>query len=61
MCIRDRSNIIKLLKELNTTTGKTVILITHDPDVAREASRVISVHDGKIKDDNLDLDKPEKK
>ena len=55
------SNIIKLLKELNATTGKTVILITHDPDVAREASRVISVHDGKIKDDNLDLDKPEKK
>lgn len=55
------SNIIKLLKELNTTTGKTVILITHDPDVAREASRVISVHDGKINDENLDLDKSEKK
>ena len=50
------SNIIKLLKELNTTTGKTVILITHDSNIAREASRVISVRDGKIEDYNLDLE-----
>ena len=49
------SNIIKLLKELNTTTGKTVILITHDSNIAREASRVISVRDGKIEDYNLDF------
>ena len=52
------SNIIKLLKELNTTTGKTVILITHDSNIAREASRVISVRDGKIEDYNLDLENP---
>ena len=44
--------IINLLSELNQKTGKTIILITHDPDVAMKASRVITVKDGKIEDDN---------
>ena len=47
--------IINLLSELNQKTGKTIILITHDPDVAMKASRVITVKDGKIEDDNYDL------
>ena len=47
--------IINLLSELNQKTGKTIILITHDPDVAMKASRVITVKDCKIEDDNYDL------
>ncbi|MAM42322.1 MAG: macrolide ABC transporter ATP-binding protein [Thaumarchaeota archaeon] len=47
--------IINLLSELNQKTGKTIILITHDPDVAMKASRVITVKDGKIEDDNYDI------
>jgi len=47
--------IINLLSELNQKTGKTIILITHDPDVAMKASRVITVKEGKIEDENYDL------
>lgn len=48
-------NIINLLSELNQKTGKTIILITHDSDVAMKASRVITVKDGKIEDADYDL------
>ena len=47
--------IINLLSELNQKTGKTIILITHDPEVAMKASRVITVKDCKIEEDDYDL------
>ena len=39
--------IIKLLKELNKQ-GITLLVITHDMNVARQAGRVVEIHDGKI-------------
>ncbi len=42
------AEIIKLLKELNKQ-GITLIVITHDMNVAREAHRVIQIHDGKLR------------
>jgi putative ABC transport system ATP-binding protein len=39
--------VMAVLRELNAT-GRTIVLITHDPDVASEASRQIHLHDGKI-------------
>src|SRR5690606_6359867 len=42
--------VLKLLKELNAG-GRTVLLITHDPDVAAHANRVIRIADGKIVSD----------
>jgi putative ABC transport system ATP-binding protein len=40
--------IISLLKVLNTEEKMTLIVITHDPAVAREAHRILKLHDGKI-------------
>ncbi len=40
-------DVLKILTELNKN-GKTVLLITHDMDVANTASRVISIQDGLI-------------
>ncbi|MEK9156473.1 MAG: ABC transporter ATP-binding protein [Patescibacteria group bacterium] len=40
--------IVALLKELNKKAGISLIVITHDPDVARQADRTIRIHDGKI-------------
>lgn len=40
--------IIELLKDINRTTGMTLILVTHDPGVAAQADRVIRVLDGRI-------------
>ncbi len=28
--------------------GRTLVIITHDPALARRASRVIKIHDGRI-------------
>ncbi len=40
--------IMNLLLELNRTNGTTLIIVTHDPEVAAVAERVISLHDGSI-------------
>lgn len=39
--------IIKIIKELNNN-GTTVILITHDNNIAKEAKRIIEIKDGRI-------------
>ena len=48
-------SIVDLLYDLNQKTGKTIILITHDPEVAMRASRVITFKDGRIEDEDYDL------
>jgi len=40
-------DVLRILKKLNSK-GKTIILITHEPDIAREASRSITIRDGRI-------------
>lgn len=39
--------VMKLLQEINKG-GATIVLITHEPDVAKYAQRVITLRDGKI-------------
>jgi len=40
--------VMEILQRLNRDAGITVILVTHDPNVARYARRVIRLFDGKI-------------
>jgi len=40
------SSILELLKNLSVEDGKTVILVTHDPEAAEIADRVIRLRDG---------------
>jgi macrolide transport system ATP-binding/permease protein len=47
-------SVMALLAELNAE-GKTVIIVTHDPDIAAQAGRVIRVRDGLIVDDRTSL------
>jgi ABC-type lipoprotein export system ATPase subunit len=42
--------ILRMFVELNTTDGITIIMVTHDPDVARHARRIVRIHDGVIVD-----------
>jgi len=43
--------IIGILEELHSE-GKTIILITHDNDIAKRAKRIIRMHDGKVVEDS---------
>lgn len=40
--------IIKLLTQLNNEDGITVVIVTHDPNVAKTAKRTIRIQDGQI-------------
>ncbi len=40
--------IMKLLLELNRTQGTTLLIVTHDPEVAAVAERIIHLRDGAI-------------
>ena len=43
--------VLALLKELSVNDGKTVILVTHDPEAAEIADRVVVLRDGCVADD----------
>jgi putative ABC transport system ATP-binding protein len=40
--------VMRLLQELRERSGITIILITHEPDIAAYGTRIISVRDGVI-------------
>ena len=41
-------DVMTLLRELNERQGSTIIVVTHDPAVARSTKRVITLHDGRV-------------
>jgi putative ABC transport system ATP-binding protein len=47
--------IMKMFDQLNRE-GRTILLITHDPQVARHARRIISIKDGAIESDQSNED-----
>ena len=44
--------IMDLLSQLNRTLGKTLIMVTHDPETTRFANRVVHLSKGKIADES---------
>jgi putative ABC transport system ATP-binding protein len=40
--------VLDLLASLNQSEGMTVVLVTHDPDVASVANRIVELQDGRI-------------
>jgi putative ABC transport system ATP-binding protein len=43
--------VLDTFKKLNQEEGRTIIIITHEPEVARHANRIISIRDGLIESD----------
>lgn len=46
---KTRDSIVRVFKELSEK-GQTILVVTHDPEVAKECSRVLKIMDGVIKD-----------
>ena len=48
---RTSYEIMALMQDLNTTQGKTIVFVTHEPDIASFSSRTIQLRDGRIQKD----------
>jgi len=50
---RTSYEIMMLIQELNSNQGKTIVFITHEPDIATFSKRTITLRDGKIIKDEI--------
>jgi len=42
------AEIVKLLRSLNRDYGLTFVIVTHDPQIANETDRIVSMRNGQI-------------
>lgn len=54
---RTSVEIMQIFQELNDA-GLTIVVVTHEPDIARYAKRIVVFRDGKIRRDDPVLDRP---
>jgi putative ABC transport system ATP-binding protein len=40
--------VLNMIRDLNKTFGQTVLMITHNPEVAAVADRIIHMRDGRV-------------
>jgi putative ABC transport system ATP-binding protein len=45
--------IMKIFEELYRSRGQTIVMVTHEADIAKHAARVVTLHDGVISSDRL--------
>ena len=50
---KNSDRILDLMMELHQTRKATVVLVTHEPDIARKSQRILTMADGKIVEDTL--------
>ena len=43
--------VVEYLRRINEEMGKTVLMVTHDPTIARVADRILRIHDGVVQTD----------
>jgi putative ABC transport system ATP-binding protein len=54
---RTSVEIMDILQTLNTENGLTIVLVTHEPDIAQYAKRTLEFRDGKLRRDTLVRDR----
>ena len=48
---RSSAEILAILQQLNREEGITLVIVTHEPDIASQTRRVVSMRDGAVVDD----------
>jgi putative ABC transport system ATP-binding protein len=54
---RTSYEIMALIQELNQAQGKTIVFVTHEPDIASFSSRTVTLRDGKVIKDTVNDNK----
>lgn len=54
---RTSREVIELLRQLNEQTDITVVLVTHDQEIARHARRILVLKDGQILEDTTEFER----
>jgi putative ABC transport system ATP-binding protein len=54
---RTSVEIMDIMQKLNNEQGLTVVLVTHEPDIARYSKRIVECRDGKVKRDVRVMDR----
>ena len=50
--LRNGEEIIGIFRSLNNS-GRTILMVTHNPDVAKQAKRIVVLRDGEISDEHI--------
>jgi putative ABC transport system ATP-binding protein len=50
---RTGAEIMALFRQLNREQGRTIVIVTHDPEIGRHMDRVIGLRDGRLADNIL--------
>jgi putative ABC transport system ATP-binding protein len=48
--------IMQIFQELNAE-GSTIVMVTHEPDIARHCKRVLTLRDGRMEEDDAQIDR----
>ncbi|MGC8849681.1 MAG: ABC transporter ATP-binding protein, partial [Candidatus Bathyarchaeia archaeon] len=52
---RTGSEIVSSIKSINKALGTTVIIVTHDPEVAKATERTIYLRDGRVEREEVNI------
>jgi putative ABC transport system ATP-binding protein len=50
---KSSAEVIEMLRSLNEVDGKTIVVVTHDPEIAAATKRIVGFRDGRIVEDRL--------
>jgi putative ABC transport system ATP-binding protein len=50
--LRNGEEIMGIFRSLNNS-GRTILMVTHNPDVAKQAKRIVVLRDGEISDEHI--------
>jgi ABC-type lipoprotein export system ATPase subunit len=51
--VKTGAYILDMFRDINRNTDLTIVIVTHDPNMARKVDRVVAIRDGKISSERL--------